>query len=107
MKYIIVQADYDDGDMVEKKSKIDDEQISKLKDILNHIQRQKGPGTIVYNSISWETLEQSNLSLEEQHPELSIHEINFLDHFCPSAQYGINTIGSIEIFDVINEEKLL
>lgn len=98
-KYIIIKADTNDGDYVTEKTLISDEEVEKVKYILSKMDTT--------HKIRWETLDQANSKVWEQHPELTEEEAEFLYEFVPSGEYGVHTIESIEIIEVVNEIKLL
>jgi hypothetical protein len=106
-KYVIITADYNDGDYVSEKTEVTDEQIEKLKNIINKIERIKVYGGGYANCFEWKTGDQREKPLSQAHPELSLEEIELIESLRPSAEYGIHTIEEIEILEVVNEYKLL
>ena len=94
-KYIIITADTNDGDYVIEKSEITDEQIIKITPIIEALKLNDGDFT---------TNEMGN-SGEKQFGSFLGYEL--FRQFCPSGEYGIHTIESIEILEVVNEIKLL
>lgn len=100
-KLVLIEGDTNDGDYVTAKNKISDTDILKLKTILSKLERDKLQGGGLAKTISWETGEMQSESLEEQHPELSLEEIDFLDNLCPHGEYGIHTIESVEIIEEV------
>jgi hypothetical protein len=98
-KYLIVKADYNDGDYVTQKSEIFDAEIPKIKEIISLISSN--------HRIQWRTGEEQRKHLTEQHPELSEEQIQLLDTLTPYGEYGVHTIVRIELLEVANEEVLL
>lgn len=97
-KYIIVEADTNDGDYITEKSIITDEKIIKLKEILNKCEIDSwGRGDMKDDDNDPKIL----------YPELTGEEIEFIEDFLPFGEYGIHTIESIEILEISNEERLL
>lgn len=101
-KYIIIKADTNDGDYITNQSIITDEKIEQLKTALSKIKDSN-------YSLSWGTgdmLEEDN-DPNILYPELTPAEFNLIENYIPHGEYGIHTIESIDILEVINEEKLL
>lgn len=94
-KYIIINADYNDGDYVTEKSLITDEELILIQPIIDGLKENDGDFT---------TLDQGD-SGEEQFGKFEGFDTFY--NFIPSAEYGIHTIESIEILEVINEIRLL
>lgn len=113
-KYLIVQADTNDGDYVTKKTEINDKDLSKFRSILDKVEREE---TVYYDkrtpiygkstSIKWATLDIADSELWEQHPELTEKECDFVGNYIPNGEYGVHTIESIDILEVANEIKLV
>lgn len=99
-KYILVRADTNDADYIEELNSISDAHESRLIDILSKIKKDDG-------EISWRTGDMASEDLMEQHPELTEGEIDLLDQYTPHGEYGVHTIDSIEIYEVINVRTLL
>lgn len=106
-KYIIITADYNDGDYVTKKSEISDEQIEMMRNIVNKVDKIELYGGGYAGSFEWKTEDQQEEPLLLAHPELTEEEIKLLEKFRPCAEYGIHSIEDIEILTVLEEEKLL
>jgi hypothetical protein len=97
VKYIIIEADTNDGDYITERSVITDEQIKLILPIIEEIEKnngQYGKGEVGYD-----------FDAEENYGHLENFEL--FDEFAPYGEYGIHTIESIEILEVINETKLL
>jgi hypothetical protein len=108
-KYIIIKADTNDADYVQKKSLITDKQIEEevlpivkaIKDFNKMHQRGSGE----YN---WPNSEYRNETVEETYKDILTEEqIGIFDNYVPRGEYGIHTIESIEILTVVEELKLL
>jgi len=93
-KYIIIEADTNDGDYVSKKEEITDDEIESIQPIIEGLKKNHGDFT---------TRDQGR-SGYEQFGHLECFD-TFI-HFVPSGEYGIHTIESIEILEVVNEIKL-
>lgn len=106
-KYIIITGDYNDGDYVTKKSVITDEQINIMRDIVNKVEKIKLYGGGYAGCFEWKTGDQQEEPFLLAHPELTEDEIELVEEFRPSGEYGIHTIEDIEILTVLEEEKLL
>lgn len=101
-KFIVIQADTNDGDYVTNKLSISEEDILKFTNILNKI-------TDDHYDLSWGTLDMKDVDNDPEsiYPQLTKEEIDFVGSFLPSADYGIHTIESIEIIEVVDTIKLL
>lgn len=101
-KYIIIKADINDADYVTEKTKITEEEIIKIKQILDKMPNNG-------NSIDYKTGELGNDDEDDsEYNYITNEEKNFLSKFLPSGEYnysGIHTIESVEIVEV--KEKLL
>lgn len=106
-KYVIITADHNDGDYVTEKSEITDEEIEQFKEIVKKINRIELHQGGFAPCFEWKTGDQQEESLDQAHPELTGEEIDLIERFRPSNEYGIHTIEDIEIIEVINEYNLL
>ncbi|HEX8586148.1 MAG TPA: hypothetical protein VF680_17280 [Allosphingosinicella sp.] len=102
IKYIIVQADTNDGDYINKKTQITEDDIIKVKDILSKL-------NIGSYDLSWGRgdIQDEDNDPHILYPQLSEEEIEFLENYIPYGEYGIHTIESIEILTVVETEKLI
>lgn len=100
-KLVLIEGDTNDGDYVTEKTKISDDDILKLRNIISKLEREKLHGGGYGKSVRWETGEMQSKSLEEQHPELSFEEIKFVNELCPHGEHGIHTIESVEIVEEV------
>ena len=120
-KYIKITVDTNDADYVSELSKITDEELMKLKPLIEAIKEFKpyeGYGTSGrkfmhehnYPSINSEYFPRRDLgekSPEEIYPNIDadIHEM-FQD-MCPFSEYGFHTVESITLLYVSDIEELL
>lgn len=100
-KYLIVTADTNDGDYVTDKSEITEEQILIIQNVCKVLKKDPSWGTM--------DMEDRRNSPERfvKSGKLTQEEVDTMHEFCPSGEYGIHTIESVEIIEVINEVKLL
>ena len=100
-KYIVIEADINDGDYVTKQTLITDEQIIKIKEILGKMPKQKDYKGNTLKNIRYETREVGNDDKENSDYQcITNEEKDFLRKFLPSGDYnfyGIHTIESVEI----------
>lgn len=121
-KYIIITADENDADYIERKSLITDEQIEKVKIMVEAIKAFKP-----YKGKEWRVgdfwdcrhnyptreivkKDRGELSAEEYYigKGKEIEDAFYVfDQFVPSNEYGIHTIKSVEILTILEEERLL
>lgn len=104
-KYIEIEADYNDGDYVTKRTEITDDQLEKLKPIIEAIKNCE-------TSHNWETEELcDDCTPEELYLEKGIlteEQIKFFNkNFKPYSEYGIHSIDSIKLLIVQEEINLL
>ncbi len=100
-KFIIIEADINDGDYVTKRTPISDEDIKSIKKIFKKLPKQKD--CLGNLEIRYETFEDSDPC-----EYLTSEEIDKLGNFLPNGDYnytGIHTIVSVEIVEQI--EKIL
>jgi len=116
-KYIIVTADENDGDYITNKSEITDTELELIKPVIKQLQLRKAKLNEDRNKNwneyrhNWETGELIN----EKSPEklyvetglLTQEQVNIFDKYVPDNEFGIHTIDSVEILEVVNEIKLL
>ena len=96
-KYIIIEADHNDGDITTEKHEITDEKLEKYKPLIEAIKNNNG---------EWLTGDQGDLN--EQYEDFSLNLKENFDYYVGSGEgYGVHTVESIEILEVINEIKLL
>lgn len=94
-KYILINADYNDGDYTTKISKITDEEIEFIKPIIEAIKKNNG-------SYWTRDMASKGESAEEDYGHLKCFE--FFDELVPSGDdsySGVHTIESIEIIKKI------
>ena len=108
-KYIVIEADINDGDYVTEKTKVTDEEIVKLKEILAKMPRQKTHKGEELPEIRYETREIGNDDKENSnYQHITYEEKQFLSKFLPSGDYNYSGIHTIENVEIVQElEKLL
>ncbi len=123
-KYIIIQADTNDGDYVQSKNLITNEQLELIKPVIEAIKNFKPyesmtkgrgePQPWTHNSnYPWgECIREDlgQLSAEEYYvgiEGITSEQFEVFDNFVPYNEYGIHTIEKVEILEVTNEERLL
>ena len=101
MKYIIIEADTNNGDYVTECSLINDNEIELLKPIVEAIKN--------IDNDNWETgeccCEHDPYGLYVETKILTEEQVDWFQQFVPYGEYGIHTIESILIMEFI--EKLL
>jgi hypothetical protein len=117
MKKIVIVADTNDGDYVSKISNIDDETLELIKPLIEKIKKLEP--YIGEKPDYWQCKHSNNFPTgdccREDLGEKTIYELYgdtdivhiFEDEFVPHGEYGIHTIKSVTILEVINEEILL
>ena len=115
-KYIIIEADTNDGDYTTNKSEITDEQIELIKPMVEAIKnfkpyKVKVPGkmewTHDYNFPTGECVREDLGQLSAEDFYKDIDNFDVFDEFVPYGENGIHTIESIDILIVAEEIKLL
>lgn len=108
-KYIVIQADTNDGDYVIEKTEITDEEIIKIKEILAKMPRYKNYKGEETSKIRYETREMGNDDIKDaDYQHITYEEKVFLSNFLPlgDPNYpGIHTIIDVEIVQEL--EKIL
>lgn len=102
IKYAIVEADTNDGDYVMEQTVITDEDINVVK---NAIAKLNGIGS----GLAWGKgdMREDNNDPHKIYPQLSDLEIDIINDISPHGEYGIHTIESIKILEVVSEESIL
>ena len=104
-KYIVIEADVNDGDYVTEKKEITDDQIIKIKEILAKMPKEKDFKGKELSSIRYETRELGDDDKKDSDYNcITNEEKAFLSEFLPSGDYnypGIHTIESVEIVQEI------
>ena len=120
-KYIVIKADVNDGDYITEKTRITDENLVNIMPVIEAIKNFKpyigysekfcDKWTHSHNfpygdSVREDLGQKSALDyyIEQGIPE---EQVALFIEFIPTGEYGIHTIQSIEILEVINEIKLL
>ena len=105
-KYLVIIADYNDGDCISSKKEISDKKLLELEPVFKVLKAQQE-----LTSHNWETDECSDKctpkKLYIKTGKLTEEQVDLLDEYLPSGEYGIHTIQSIELIEVVNEIKLL
>ncbi len=100
-KYIIIKADTNDADYITEKREISDEKIELMKPIIKAIKECKA-------GHNWPRYNGTDEEVEELYENILTNEqIDLFDNYRPHGEWGIHSIESIEILEVINEIKLL
>lgn len=107
-KYIVIEADINDGDYVTQKTEITDEQIIKLKEILAKMPRQKNYKGEELPEIRYETREIGNDDKEDSdYQYITYEEKQFLSKFLPSGDYNYSGIHTIENIQIVQKVETL
>jgi len=110
-KYIEIKADTNDADYIIEKSEITDEEIEKLKPVIETIKNFKPYKINNWNfRHNWPSTDYARHDLGEK----TINElygnndaVEFLKELVPYGECGVHTIDSITILHVTKEIKLL
>ena len=105
-KYLIITADYNDGDYVSDKNEVSDEDLIEFQPIIEVLKKQQK-----LTSHNWETRECSDNCTPEilyiETGKLTEEQVELFDFYVPKGEYGSHTITSIELLEVVKETKLL
>jgi hypothetical protein len=111
-KRIIITADTNDADYVTSINAITDEDIELIKPVVEAIKNFKpykaGGFTHSHNFPSGEHFPRTDMgekTTEELYGHLEGYDL-FQD-LCPYGEHGIHTIDEVEIYEIVNEIKLL
>lgn len=110
--YIVVKADMNDGDYIEECSEISREELDKIRPLLAAINDfrpyQVGRCTHHHNFCTGEALRDDlgEKTPEELYPDY-LDELEIFSEYVPHGEYGIHTIKSVKVLEVINEEKFI
>ena len=103
MKYtIIIEADINDGDYIQRESIINDKELEFIKKIISVIKENKGH--------NWGSGEQC---MPDEHPcvvyknKLTEEEIEKFEEFLPWGEYGIHSVTAIKFSPKIKWTNLL
>jgi len=108
-KYIVIEADINDGDYVTEKTLVTDEEIIKIKEILGKMPKQKDHKGNELPEIRYETKEIGDDDKENSNYNyISYEEKQFLNKFLPLGDHGYPGIHTIEYVQIVQElENLL
>jgi len=107
-KYIVIEADINDGDYSTEETEVTDEQIIKLKEILAKMPRQKNYKGKELPEIRYETREIGNDDKEDSdYQYITYEEKKFLSKFLPSGDYNYSGIHTIESIRIVQEVETL
>lgn len=107
-KYIIIEADINDGDYVTEKTKVTDEEIIKIKDILAKMPRQLDHKGNQLSEIRYETGEMGTDDEENSdYQHINYEEKQFLNQFLPTGDYNYSGIHTIENVTIVQELEIL
>lgn len=100
-KYLVIVADTNDADYVETMNVVTDEQLQKLDLIIKAIKKCK-------DRHNWPNYDGADKSIEQLYEGiLTEKQIEFFNDLCPTGEYGIHTIESIRLLEVISDKQLL
>lgn len=102
-KILIIKADTNDADYVEKSTEIAEEVIPLIKKVAKAIKSCKAN----YNWGSGECCDEDESPSIVYKDILTEEEIDNFDYYVPHGEYGIHTIESIRIVTITKEEILL
>lgn len=98
---ITVKADYNDADYIYKTTEITKEKLSSFKPLFEAI-GDKG------RHHNWETGDHSSEPLTKQYPNVSEDLLEEFDcDYVPRSEYGVHTIESITLKEVVHTEELI
>ena len=115
MKKIIIKADTNDADYVTSQRVITDEQLEKIRPVVDAIKSFQ-PFKVKKHGIDWNhhhnypTGENCRTDLGEKSAiEMygKIDGFKLFDSMCPTDEYGLHTIVSVDVLEIANETKLL
>lgn len=119
-KYLLIKADTNDGDYIDSRNEITDEELAIILPVIKAIKEFDDDPTIKYQKYNWWEIGRN--SYREQNKEqyqspkeryldtgkITEEAFNYFSDFLPSmGEYPIHTIESIELIEVVNETKLL
>ncbi len=100
-RVVIICADTNDGDYIYSVDNIPDDDFKRFKKIANIV---KSHG----NDNNWENSEYGDIPPSEMYKgTLTEDDIEFFEEFLPYGEFGIHTIESIRVLQVIQEEKII
>lgn len=117
-KYLIIEADINDGDIINSRHEISDEQIELIKPVIQAIKDFDDDKSIKYQKYNWWNHGHRNSSTPEQYMspqkryvdkgKCSQEAFDYFNDLTPSLDNeDIHTIDSIRVLTVIKEERLL
>ena len=110
--YIVVKADTNDADYIEECKEISRENLDKIKPLLKAISEFKpysvGRWKHHHNFVTEDALRDDlgEKSPEELYSEY-LEELEIFKEYVPNDEYGIHTIESVKVLEVIKEENLI
>lgn len=115
-QYILIKADTNDADYINSKHDISDissEDIENIKSVVNAIKEYTNDKSIKYQKWNWWMMESSKkdrpspTELYVDSGKCTQKALDYFDDLCPSDEFGIHSIKSVEILIVQEEIKLL
>lgn len=107
-KYIIIEADTNDGDYVTERTKITEEEIVRIKEILDKMPKIKNHKGEDLPEIGYKTEDIGDDDKNSNYGYITSEEKAFLKRFLPHGDpnySGIHTIENVEIVELL--EKIL
>ena len=110
-KYILISADVNDGDYINSKNEITDEELKLIMPVINAINDFNEDKSIKKQKYNWYTIDDRNKTPESLYINTGKCTNKSFDAFsellpCMETE-SIHTIESIEILEISNEIKLL
>lgn len=104
--YIVIEADTNDGDYITEIAEISQKELEQIEPVFKAIKKQK-------QRHNWPTFE-GRRSEEKSPYELYVDsglitekQYDIFNEFVPHGEWGIHTIESIKVFEVVNEKNYL
>lgn len=102
MKYIVIEADTNDADYIEKSDFITDQDLNLIRPLLDALKKRESKR---HNWVTSEYCDDQNPY--EMYHKFTEKQIDMMNQYVPYGEYGIHTITSIKIYEVTNEEVIL
>lgn len=99
-KYLLVTADTNDADYVTDVTEINNEDLIRVKKIFSMLPKKKR-----HNWPDHDDYQKGNIF--DKYKKLTEEDFDFINGYIPHGEYGIHTIESVRVLEVISDETII
>jgi len=110
-KYLIIKADTNDADYITSQNEVTDEDLELIFPVIKAIEDYNNDKSIKRQKYNFWNVESNRnpdpYQLYVETGKCKQEEMDAFMEYCPTSEYGIHIIESIELLEVVKETKLL